>query len=150
MASLIITAGSTSGPALALNPIITDQFEKPQVVQTYSVKRPESTVSAKVYDQIINKSVEYGIHTDTALRIANCESNLRQYNEDGDVLHGKQNPADVGVFQINKKWHLSQSQALSLDIHTTEGNIEYAMWLMKKEGNRHWNWSKPCWGKETA
>lgn len=150
MASLIITASSTSGPALALNPIIADQFEKPQVAQTYSVKRPTSTASAEIYDQIVERSVKYGIHTDTALRIANCESNLRQYTENGEILHGKQNPADAGVFQINEKWHLSQSQALDLDIHTTKGNIEYAMWLMKKEGNRHWNWSKPCWGKDNA
>lgn len=120
------------------------------MVETYSVERPTNVASAKIYDEIIEASDKYGIHTDTALRIAMCESNFRQYDEKGEILHGKKNPADAGVFQINKKWHLSQSQALDLDIYTTKGNIEYAMQLMKKEGNKHWNWSKPCWGKEGA
>ena len=116
--------------------------------ETYSVERPTSASGQMIYDQIIVSSAKYGIHADTALRIARCESNFRQYNSDGEVLRGKQNSADAGVFQINEKYHLDRSQDLDLDIHQTQGNIEYAMWLMKKEGNRHWNWSKPCWGKE--
>lgn len=148
MASLIITASST-GPTLALNPILTEKFNdynKPAI--EYSVERPTSTQSQKIYDQIILSSHEYGVDTDNALRIAKCESGLRQYNEEGNLLRGKQNPADAGIFQINENYHLKQSQTQNFDIHSTQGNIEYAMWLMKKEGNRHWNWSKPCWGKE--
>jgi hypothetical protein len=93
-------------------------------------------------------SAKYGIHADTALKIAKCESEFHQYNSsNGEVYRGEVNPADVGVFQINEKYHLERSESLGLDIHKTHDNIEYAMWLMKKEGNRHWNWSKPCWGK---
>ena len=118
------------------------------MTKTYSVDRPTSEAGGKVYDKIIEASTKYGIHTDTALRIAYCESHINQYNTDGNVLHGKKNPADVGIFQINKKWHLKQSLSLGLDIYTTDGNIEYAMQLMKKEGNKHWKWSKPCWGED--
>ncbi len=149
MASLIITASST-GPALAINPLVTSKINGQEVaqVETYSIERPTSTASGAIYDKIVASSAKYGIHTDTALRIAKCESDFAQYDNAGEVKRGKVNPQDVGVFQINEKWHLDQSQAEGLDIHTTAGNIEYAMQLMKKEGNRHWNWSKPCWGAE--
>jgi len=115
---------------------------------SYSVERPQNTTNAKIYDQIIDASKKYGIYGDTALRIAKCESDFHQFDENGNVARGKVNPSDVGVFQINEKYHLDRSQNLDLDIHTTKGNIEYAMWLMKKEGTKHWNWSKPCWGND--
>lgn len=147
MASLIITASSTTGPALALNPLMT---ANQTIAPTYSVERPVSQASNAVYDEIIDLSAKYDLNTDIALRIANCESNLRQYNSEGKILRGKVNPADAGVFQINEKYHLERSETLDLDIHKTHDNIEYAMWLMKKEGTRHWNSSKPCWNKATA
>ena len=148
MASLIITASST-GPTLALNPLLTEAT-KNQASQTieYSVERPTSTSALRIYNEIIEASRRYGVDTDNALRIAHCESQFRQYDEQGNVLRGIQNPADTGIFQINEKYHLDQSQAIGLDIHQKTGNIEYAMWLMKKETNKHWKWSKPCWSGE--
>ena len=144
MASLIITA-STTGPTLALNPLLTSpiQTEVAQV-ETYSVEMPTSSTAQAIYNKIVKASDKYGIDTDT--RIAKCESDFRQYTSDGEVMRGEKNPDDVGIFQINEKYHLEGSQALGFDIHKTNDNIDYAMWLMKKEGNRHWNWSKPCWG----
>jgi hypothetical protein len=128
---------------------VVDKLDNHQaVVETYSVERPTSQSGSAIYDQIIAQSKKYDLDTNTALRIAKCESTFRQYNENGEVVRGKVNPADAGVFQINEKYHLSQSEAQGFDIHQTAGNIEYAMWLMKKEGTRHWNWSKPCWGQE--
>ena len=136
---------------LALNPLVVDKFDNHQVItETYSVEHPTSTSGAAIYDQIIDQSAKYGLNTDTALRIAKCESTFRQYNENGEVIRGKVNPADVGVFQVNEKYHLSRSKTLGFDIHQTADNIEYAMWLMKKEGTRHWNWSKPCWSQENV
>ncbi len=148
---MIITASSTTGPSLALNPLIANRFDGNQtVVQTYSVNKPKTAGGQETYQKIIDASVKYGLDTDTALRIAKCESNLRQYNEEtGNPLRGQQNPKDVGVYQINEEYHLEQSQVLGFDIYQKDGNIEYAMWLMKKEGNRHWNWSKPCWNKDS-
>lgn len=146
LASLIITASSTTGPALALNPLITNKVNQPAV--TYSVEHPTSTAKEAIYSKIVDLSTKYGLDTDTALKIAKCESDFRQFNNDGEVYRGEVNPADVGVFQINEKYHLERSESLDLDVHKTTDNIEYAMWLMKKEGTRHWNWSKPCWGKD--
>ena len=148
MASLIITASST-GPTLALNPLLTgDGQSKVAQTQEYSVERPTSTSASRIYSDIVEASQRYGVDTDTALRIAYCESGFRQYNESGEPLRGQQNPADIGIFQINEKYHLDQSQALGFDIHQRYGNIEYAMWLIKKETNKHWKWSKPCWNGE--
>ena len=90
------------------------------------------------------------IDTTLAIEIAQCESEHRQFNEHGTVLRGRQNPADVGVFQINETWHLADSQKLGYNIYTAKGNIEYAMYIMKKDGARHWKYSKPCWGKKVA
>lgn len=81
------------------------------------------------------------------VEIARCESRFRQLDAHGNVLRGEQNPLDVGVFQINEKYHLADSKKMGLDIHTLKGNIEYARYLYDNQGTKPWNWSKPCWGK---
>jgi len=88
----------------------------------------------------------YGVDSTLALDIARCESRLQQFREDGTLVRGNKNPSDVGVFQINEKYHLERSKTLGFDIYTTIGNIEYAMWLMKQGGSRYWRWSQGCWG----
>lgn len=77
--------------------------------------------------------------------IAFCESENRQFNDDGSVVLGKQNSLDTGRFQINQKYHLAKSKELNMDIFTLEGNTAYAMYLYEREGTRPWNWSKDCW-----
>lgn len=99
-------------------------------------------------EQRIEKSaVKYGLDLPIALKIAECESGLNQFDEKGRVLRGVQNPRDVGIYQINEKYHLENSKKMGLDIYTISGNIEYAHRLMKKEGTMPWNWSKDCWSK---
>ena len=41
------------------------------------------------------------------IAVARCESGYRQFNADGTLLRGKQNPQDVRVLQVNEKYHLS-------------------------------------------
>jgi hypothetical protein len=81
------------------------------------------------------------------VEIARCESRFRQLDAHGNVLRGEQNSKDVGVFQVNEFYHLADSSRMGMDIHTLEGNIEYARHLYDTQGVRPWNWSKPCWGK---
>ena len=90
---------------------------------------------------------EYFKDTPVLAEIARCESTYRQFSEKGNVLRGKVNSADVGVMQINEKYHLKRSQELGLDIHTLEGNLAYGKFLYKEQGSRPWNASRPCWGK---
>ncbi|MEA1929431.1 MAG: hypothetical protein U9M92_00880 [Patescibacteria group bacterium] len=86
-----------------------------------------------------------GVDSRLATDIAFCESTNRQYDEDGAVLRGIENSQDVGLFQINEKYHLEASRELGYDIYTSEGNTGYALWLLKKEGSRHWKSSSKCW-----
>lgn len=136
LASLIIA--TQINPAL---PIASTTDSKIDLVAPVSIERKLTAVE----QLIVKASEKYGIHTETALAIARCESNLQQYNEDGDVVRGKVNPLDVGVYQINEKYHLEMAEKLGYDIYTTKGNIEYAIWLMKNDGNKHWSSSRPCW-----
>ena len=83
--------------------------------------------------------------TPVMIRIASCESGLRQFNMDGTVLRGVINPKDIGVFQINTDYHLEEAERLGIDIFTTKGNLEYAYVLYINEGTKPWNWSAGCW-----
>lgn len=120
----------------------------------------ESTPSAYTQEEILptlitERARSLGVSEDLAKAIAFCESTYRQYDdsrqaEDGTKvpLRGVHNPSDVGLFQINEVYHLEKSKELGFDIYTAEGNIEYALWLLEKEGTKPWNWSKPCWSKK--
>ena len=80
-------------------------------------------------------------------KIAQCESGGNQFNPDGTVLRGIENPDDIGKFQINEYYHLAMARKLGYDIYTEEGNTRYALYLYSASGTSPWNWSKHCWGK---
>lgn len=79
-------------------------------------------------------------------KIAWCESQNRQFDEDGNVHRGIINPKDTGKYQVNEYYHLENSKKLGIDIYTLEGNTEYALYLYRRNGIRDWDWSKGCWG----
>jgi hypothetical protein len=85
--------------------------------------------------------------------ICSCESagrpdaTPRQFNADGTVVKGKINPQDIGMCQINLKYHLSDATKMGLDLYTEQGNIKYANHLYDTQGTKPWNWSKKCWAK---
>lgn len=108
---------------------------------------PVPTVVPSLSDLIVSRARAKGLDGQLARDIAFCESSLRQFDQNGEPLRGLHNPGDIGLFQINEKYHGEQSRALGFDIHTTEGNLDYALWLIANEGTRHWKWSQPCWGK---
>lgn len=85
--------------------------------------------------------------TPILVEIAKCESEFRQFHKNGDLLRGRVDNADVGVMQINERYHLETSKKLGFNIHTIEGNIAYAKYLYEKSGSKPWSASQPCWGK---
>ena len=89
---------------------------------------------------------EFGVDS-IMVKIASCESHFRQFDKNGEVLRGEQNPLDRGIFQINEYYHLENSKQLGYDIYTIKGNIGYARYLYDKNGTRDWGWSKFCWKK---
>ena len=80
-------------------------------------------------------------------KVAYCESTYMQFDSVGVVHRGIVNNKDVGIFQINEKYHLKRSQDLGMDIYSIEGNMEYARVLYEEQGLQPWSASKPCWGK---
>ena len=120
------------------------------------IKQPEESFIRPLTHQeryllaIYQKTLKRGLkHEDFELlaRIARAESSLRQFSECGNVLRGKQNPMDVGIFQINEGYHLKDSRKLGYDIHQLEGNIKFALHLYVNEGSRPWNWSRWKWDR---
>lgn len=85
--------------------------------------------------------------------ICTCESGKPQGSDQpeqfnlktGKVLHGKQNPKDIGACQINEYWNGDDALAHGWDIYTLDGNIRMANWMYKHQGTKPWNWSKSCW-----
>lgn len=77
--------------------------------------------------------------------IAWCESRMRQFDSNGEVLKNPKSSA-IGLMQIMSSLHDEAAIELGLDINTTHGNLAYAQYLYDNEGTRPWNSSKSCWG----
>ncbi len=106
-------------------------------------KREELKIVVEKYIKAV--AIENNVST-KLVQIARCESGMRQFMFDGTLLRGEINPKDVGLFQINEKYHLKESRELGMDIYTIEGNVAYAVWLAKNQGYRPWIHSKGCHG----
>lgn len=112
-----------------------------------------TTEKAPIVDVQDRKSIENYLrvqYADTPIlvEIARCESTFSQFDKDGNVVRGRVNNQDVGVMQINEKYHADRAQELGLDIHTIEGNVAYAKYLYEQEGAAPWKSSSKCWNKE--
>ncbi|HMO78578.1 MAG TPA: hypothetical protein PKA96_00100 [Candidatus Paceibacterota bacterium] len=79
------------------------------------------------------------------IEIARCESGFRHQNSNGEVLRGYINSADVGVMQINEKYHSETAKRLGYNIYSLDGNMEYARYLYETQGTRPWIHSSKCW-----
>lgn len=84
------------------------------------------------------------------VEIARCESQFRHTLKDGTILKGVVDPADTGVMQINKRYHLKTATDLGLDLAKIYDNMAYARDLYERQGTRPWNASAPCWGNHVA
>ena len=81
------------------------------------------------------------------LKIALCESSLRQFNPDGTVLRGIVNKQDKGMWQINEYWNGAAAKKLGYNLDTLDGNMNMAIHLYKTQGTKPWGWSKFCWNR---
>lgn len=106
-----------------------------------------STIKAKTNTGIESTVKAYFSDAPIMQKIAYCESRNRQFAKDGSSFRGVVNNKDVGIFQVNEKYHLVDSKKMGIDIHTIEGNLEYARHLYKSQGTQPWSASSPCWGK---
>lgn len=108
--------------------------------------------------EVVIPKPELILDDNTLRAICSCESgngngSVNHYELDGVTpLRGKSTPShlgeDIGMCQINTKYHLDSSMSLGYDIYTPEGNWNYAKYLLKTQGTKPWQASKPCWSKQ--
>lgn len=78
--------------------------------------------------------------------ICPCESG-RQFHPDGSVVLGRVNPLDIGMCQINLKYHGAAADRLGYDLYTEVGNILYSNHLYAQQGAQPWYLSGACHGQ---
>jgi predicted LPLAT superfamily acyltransferase len=84
------------------------------------------------------------------IQIARCESHFQHTLADGSILHGRVDPADTGVMQINKRFHQAKAAAMGLDLDDLHGNMVYARHLYETQGTAPWTASAYCWNPVLA
>lgn len=84
------------------------------------------------------------------IQIARCESTFRHTLADGTVLRGRVDSADVGVMQINTRYHGKEAAELGLNLLNLHDNMAYARDLYERQGTRPWASSAACWSPTIA
>jgi len=120
------------------------------VAQTAAVPQAGQATTTEASPLTKNNTVEAYVRTALAdepllINIAGCESAFRQFGPDGQPIRGRVNRADVGVLQINEKYHADEAKKLGYDIYTTEGNVAFGKYLYTKYGADPWISSSKCW-----
>jgi len=140
-----VTMSDSMVPVVAATDEVATTTETTVTVETEAEKAKEKT-----NNQILTTEAQvkaYFADTPILAEVAFCESRFRQFDENGNVLRGVQNNQDVGVMQINEKYHLETAQKLGLNLYTLEGNMAYGKYLYDTQGTKPWNYSSHCWGK---
>lgn len=91
---------------------------------------------------IRQESQEFDVSEAIMLKLADCESDFRQFDRNGDILRGLVHSSDIGVFQINidpkdTDWEFV-ARMTGYDPYTVEGNIKLAMLIASEYGYQHW------------
>jgi|SRR3989344_375050 len=134
----VISGFGSLGEPRNITSSVTIPVEVQVVITTEKV--PETLTTEEKVEQ-------YFVDIPIMIEIARCESRYKHFNKDGGVNRGVLTPADVGVMQINEKYHLRDARKLGYDIHSLEGNMAYARYLYEREGARPWLSSSYCWAK---
>ncbi len=102
----------------------------------------------EVSPEYVEKRVrEYFADIPVMIGMCGCESEFRQYREDGTLLvsrwinpeTNKRGSTASGVCQITYKNHYKNwTKSPKTDITTLEGNLTYARWLYQQNGTSDW------------
>ncbi len=119
----------------------------PVIAMASTTKEQSSTTEARFIDSKVLESYvkEQYANEPVLVDIARCESTFRQFDQNGNIIRGKVNQADVGVMQINEKYHADEAAKLGFNIYTVEGNVAFAKYLYDKSGSDPWSSSSKCW-----
>lgn len=74
------------------------------------------------------------------VEVANLESKFRHYLNDAGtvVLHGKENPSDTGVMQVNCDHWCSTANRLGYDLNNIVDNVKMARYIYDTQGITAW------------
>ena len=81
-------------------------------------------------------------------KIATCESRNTHYDRHGRVLRGRQNPYDVGKYQINAAVWGPVAAQQGYDLYDEQGNEQMARYLLAHYGTVPWRQSAACWVRQ--
>jgi hypothetical protein len=115
-----------------------------------SFETPVAHADSGTSPETVEKRVrEYFHDIPLMAEVARCESGFEQVDKNtGSVKRGFVNANDVGVMQINERYHSDTAKKLGFDLHTLEGNLDYARYLYEHQGTQPWSASRPCWGNK--
>jgi hypothetical protein len=136
------------------NPASTVQIADTQTPATAVMEATTTSPSSFIDDPKGMEAYLRGQYADEPILvdIARCESQFRQFDSSGNVIHGLVDKEDIGVMQINSRYQGLAAQRLGYDIYTVQGNVAYAKRLYEDEGTQPWSASEACWshGEEVA
>lgn len=97
----------------------------------------------------IEESVrEYFSDIPVMVDVAYCESRFVHVDpQTGGVMRGWLNSKDLGVMQINERYHGEAALKMGLDLHVLEDNMAYARYLYDTQGLQPWSASRHCWSR---
>lgn len=129
-------------PVYAEKPVIA--LEAGIVPTVESTLHLEAIKPITIEEKIVAKAKEYGVDPKLALAIVKCESNFQRYAK---------NPGSSAESYwqfLDSTWKYTMGmmgKPLDTSKFDEELSIEAGIFLLKKEGSRHWLESKPCWSK---
>jgi len=135
--AIIFLASATFAGPVVLADI--EALKTEEVAVATEIKVPAHSLEAYVK--------EYFSDTPILADIARCESRFRHFIEDGEVIRGEIDSDDIGVMQINLRYHKENAAELGLNVFSLSGNLEYAKYLYEKQGVKPWKASRGCWGR---
>lgn len=134
-----VSYGTVLDPDFATYSYAPDEITEQTIeVPSIEIKEPINDPSAMIYEI-------FGKDAQTMERVAHCESTALQFHADGTVVKGIQVPDDIGLFQVNLRYHKAEADRLGYDLFTLEGNAQFAKVLFDRNGLRDWSASEKCW-----
>lgn len=127
--------------------IINSQTQTAAVIMMASTTAQKIAHDRKVMESYLRREFA---NEPLLIDIARCESNFRQFDENGELIRGRVDKADVGVMQINERYHKETATKLGFDLETIEGNVAYAKHLYEEQGAKPWSASAKCWSVGNA
>ena len=110
------------------------------LVQQHNIRH--ATLDTKI--GFLSSIVE--VDEDLARKILNCESGLTHKTKDNINKDGSK---DIGIGQINEKYHGKEMKKAGLNIRDETDNLVYSFYLMGRNNLRDYSASKSCWAKQS-